>query len=74
MKRLLRYLRGTSAQELELSLVDGPLEVLGVADAAWATGTDRKSVSGGVIMFQGLLLGSFSKRKCRSHNRLVKLN
>jgi hypothetical protein len=37
------------------------IEVLGIADASWASGADRKSVSGGVLMINGMLLESFSK-------------
>ena len=38
-----------------------PAEILGYADAAWAAGPDRRSVSGGVVYLQGLLLETFSK-------------
>eukprot|EP00972_Heterocapsa_arctica_P068634 10141393-Heterocapsa_arctica.AAC.1 len=63
MKRLLRYVRGTSALELELSLCRprDSIEVLCIADAAWASGADRKSVSGGVLMIDGMVMETFSK-------------
>eukprot|EP00972_Heterocapsa_arctica_P089773 13241064-Heterocapsa_arctica.AAC.1 len=49
--------------ELELRLDEGPFEITGYADAAWATGADRRSVSGGVVYFKGVLLESFSKKQ-----------
>jgi hypothetical protein len=51
MKRLLRYLKGTKEYELILCPTNNILP--GHADADWAGGTDRTSVSGHVITIGG---------------------
>ena len=77
LKRLLRYLRGAPTLELELETNNmehdrqfvehgekddiETAEILGYADAAWAAGPDRRSVSGGLVFLQGLLMETFSK-------------
>ena len=62
LKRVLRYLRGTTEAHLHLT-VDSEEEMIinGMVDASWASGAGRKSTSGGVLKLQGFLLAHWSK-------------
>jgi hypothetical protein len=61
MKRLLRYLKGTKEYELVLSPTNNILT--GHADADWAGGTERTSVSGHVITIGGATVAWKSNRQ-----------
>eukprot|EP00969_Alexandrium_andersonii_P163102 7210807-Alexandrium_andersonii.AAC.1 len=59
MKRLLRYLIGTKDYGVHLAVGDAsPLEYIDVmVDSDWAgQRSDRRSVSGGIIMLQDCLM------------------
>eukprot|EP00972_Heterocapsa_arctica_P040227 5926792-Heterocapsa_arctica.AAC.1 len=61
LKRVLRYIKGTQDLELYLSIDDSSSsEVISHVDASWASGLDRRSVSGGAIWSQGFLLQHWS--------------
>ena len=57
LKRVLRYLRGTTEAHLHLTVGQAEEMVInGMVDASSASGAGRKNTSGGVIMLQGFLL------------------
>ena len=69
LRRLLRYIKGTSDMVLTLTGhdaeefydVQGRPYVVAFADANWAAGPDRKSTSGGCVMYGGVLLNSWAR-------------
>jgi hypothetical protein len=77
MRYLLRYLRGTQYYVMQLGgsedvaraspgrtpgrAGDGQDEVVVIADANWAEGPTRRSTSGGVVVFQGTILLTYSR-------------
>jgi hypothetical protein len=63
VKRVLRYLRGTSKQKLVYSK-NGSVEITGSSDADWAANKDdRRSVTGFVFDLQGGAISWASKRQ-----------
>lgn len=63
VKRIIRYLKGTSEAKLCYSKDDGPI-VHGYSDADWASDVDeRRSCSGCVFLSQGGAISWFSKRQ-----------
>ena len=62
LKRVLRYLRGTTEAHLHLAVDQAEAMVInGIVDASWASGPGRKSTSGGVVKLQGFLLAHWSR-------------
>ena len=62
LKKLCRYLRGTSNAVLSLGGDNEPSNQLEVfSDSDWATGESRRSTSGGAILSGGWLLNSWSR-------------
>ena len=63
LRRVLRYVRGTQDYVLQLTGHEEPLEqqVLVYSDADYAMSADRKSTSGGVVFFQGVILTTWSR-------------
>lgn len=56
VKRVFRYLKGTTGAKLEFSRkpIEGPGECVGYCDADWANDADtRHSITGSIFMFQG---------------------
>lgn len=53
MKRIIRYLKGTTTKKLEYS-ASAPAEIVGYSDADWGGDVDdRKSMTGYVFLMQG---------------------
>ena len=63
LKRILRYIRGTTTAELHLKLNADMSddEVLAVTDASWASLADRRSTSGGTLWLGGMLIAHWSR-------------
>eukprot|EP00972_Heterocapsa_arctica_P067172 9912869-Heterocapsa_arctica.AAC.1 len=63
MRHLLKYVKGTQEMVLELrgSDCNGDDELVVLADANWAEGPTRRSTSGGVILFLGVVLLTYSR-------------
>ena len=62
LKRVLRYLRGTTEAHLHLTVDQAEEMVInGMVGGSWASGAGRKSTSGGVIKLQGFLPVHWSK-------------
>ena len=62
LKRLLRYVRGTSKMQLCLTLNEQQKnEIVAIVDASWASGRDHRSTSGGTLWLDGYLLGQWSR-------------
>jgi hypothetical protein len=65
VKHIIRYLEGTTRYGLEVTYVkpvDGQAEELIVTtDAAWGSSRGRRSVSGGVLQYQGITLAIWSR-------------
>eukprot|EP00972_Heterocapsa_arctica_P073181 10809845-Heterocapsa_arctica.AAC.1 len=63
LKRLLRYLSGT--MDLELHLGDGYAnaddELTVMADASWASNEGRRSTTGGLALFRGVVIATWSR-------------
>ena len=69
LKRIGRYLAGTLNHRLIIQLRETTNNIELVTDASWARGRDRKSVSGIVMMLDGILFGAWSKtQKVLSHS------
>eukprot|EP00972_Heterocapsa_arctica_P001034 145781-Heterocapsa_arctica.AAC.1 len=65
MRRLLRYLRGTTDVVLKLNqhTLHGEKDILSVyADASWASGPSRRSTTGGCIIYWNVLIGTWSRK------------
>ena len=62
LKRLLRYIRGTTKMQLCLTLnVQQENQIVAIVDASWASGRDHRSTSGGTLWLDGYLLGQWSR-------------
>jgi hypothetical protein len=63
LKRLVRYLKGTTAVVLKMSIdeLQLPQNLEAYTDANWATDTGRKSTSGGIVFLQGFPMQAWSK-------------
>ena len=63
LKRILRYIRGTTTAELHLKLSAdvNDDEVLAVTDASWASLADRRSTSRGMLWLGGMLIALWSR-------------
>jgi len=65
LRHLLRYLRGTQDMELHLnvraSMPSPPGELLCLTDANWADGPSRRSTSGGLLVYENVLLLTWSR-------------
>lgn len=62
MRRLLRYVKGTQEYVLQLKLEsEMSEEILVFADSDFAGGEDRKSTTGGVIFYHGMLVACWSR-------------
>jgi hypothetical protein len=70
LKKLMRYINSTVTQKIHYGPGKGPKWVTVYSDAGWASDkTDRKSVSGFVVMFYGGLisLGSIRSKDQLQH-------
>ena len=64
-KRVLRYLKGTLDKQLVFTKSDNLVELIGFSDSDWASGEDRKSISGYCFQLQknGALISWKSKKQ-----------
>ena len=64
-KRVLRYLKGTKDKKLTFFKSDNTMELCGFSDSDWASGNDRKSISGYCFQLQrnGALISWKSKKQ-----------
>ena len=63
MKRLLRYLKGTSDYGLVIATQDQADVLMGYTDANWGRDNDRRSTGGYVFTFAGTAISWKSKRQ-----------
>ena len=63
MKRMLRYLRGSRSMCLHLGegFVGDKDEISVMTDANWASGEGRRSTSGGIIFYGGVVIATWSR-------------
>eukprot|EP00972_Heterocapsa_arctica_P061212 9025758-Heterocapsa_arctica.AAC.1 len=63
MQHLLRYIKGTQDWILQLSGCEcvEKDEVVVTSDASWAEGPSRRSTSGGIVIYLGVVLLSYSR-------------
>jgi hypothetical protein len=63
---LARYLQGTQDVMLKLGTAGGDAEeITAYADASWASGPGRRSTSGGLVLYAGVILTSWSRTQGR---------
>jgi hypothetical protein len=63
MQHLLRYVKGTQDWVLRLGGVESTdeKEIVVVSDASWADGPSRRSTSGGIVVYLGVILLTYSR-------------
>lgn len=62
---LARYLQGTKDVMLKLGTAGGGEEIIAYADASWASSSGRRSTSGGIVIYAGVILTSWSRTQGR---------
>ena len=71
LKRIVRYLAGTMNYRLHLRMNDDDSfdRVDVITDASWARGPDRRSVSGILLVYRGIVFGAWSRvQKVKAHS------
>jgi hypothetical protein len=70
LKRIVRYLAGTLNYRLLLVMNNDPDNIVyPITDTSWARGPDRRSISGILLTYRGILFGAWSRvQKVKAHS------